>query len=534
MITFACKGFERDAMHTELCIVGAGAAGLDMARLFDGTELSVVVIEGGGLDFDAGAQRLHRIISVGKDIATSDRLMPDLPPAYRHETRIRQFGGTSNAWSGKWKPHAPDDFQRKDWMPRSGWPLTYHDLLPFYVHVARDYEIPRLLFDRNRLRRGGLREQAEDFHYDQIPPLNFNTEVRAALERSKNVTVILNANAVELVIDKGAGGNEPDTIGHVVAKTLSGHCGRVYAKAFVLATGGFENARLLLNSRTRDNVALGNRSDLVGRFFMDHPKGIWGRFTPGLNVQLEEQLALEHRNTHISRYFAFSEEFRREHRLPNHSTAFYPVRGTTVRASDDSDPARRKPDGGHLIKPLPRRVYNRLMGPFKRSRPKPPEQVPYYELVHFLEQAPDAESRVCLSAAAKDELNEPVLVVDWKLSEFDLASLEKYLRLLRDVLENHHIGEISYPADTGDLRFALSGAHHHMGTTRMAASSAQGVVDVNCKVFGVTNLYVIGSSVFPTGGNANPTFTILALTRRLCHHLRSVFDRSRRPVRGQR
>ena len=183
MITFACKGFKHDDIHTELCIVGAGAAGLEMARFFDGAELSVVVIEGGGLEFDAGAQRLHRIISVGKDIGTSERLMPDLPPAYRHETRIRQFGGTTNAWSESGSRTPRTTFQSKNWMPHSGWPLTYQDLLPFYLPVARDYGIPQLLFDRNGLRRGGLREQAEDFHHDQIPPLNFDTELRTALER---------------------------------------------------------------------------------------------------------------------------------------------------------------------------------------------------------------------------------------------------------------------------------------------------------------------------------------------------------------
>ena len=185
-------------------------------------------------------------------------------------------------------------------------------------------------------------------------------------------------------------------------KILSGHCGRVYAKAFVLATGGLENARLLLNSRTRDNVALGNRYDLVGRFFMDHPKGIWGRLILGPNVQLEEQLALERRNKHISRFFALSEDFRRGHRIPNHSTAFYPVYATTVRSSDNSEAFQGRQDGGHLLKKTARRVYNRLMRQFKPSRPEAPAEVLYYELVHFLEQEPHPESRVCLSAEVKD------------------------------------------------------------------------------------------------------------------------------------
>jgi choline dehydrogenase-like flavoprotein len=74
------------------------------------------------------------------------------------------------------------------------------------------------------------------------------------------------------------------------------------------------------------------------------------------------------------------------------------------------------------------------------------------------------------------------------------------------------------PAGPSDSAMATWG-NHHMGTTRMAARSGDGVVDTDCLVFGTDNLYVAGSSVFPTGSCANPTFTIVALAHRLALHL---------------
>ena len=111
-----------------------------------------------------------------------------------------------------------------------------------------------------------------------------------------------------------------------------------------------------------------------------------------------------------------------------------------------------------------------------------------------LEQEPDPDSRVVL-ADTVDALGLRQLRVDWRVSEFEPWLLD------------------------GDYQSNMVGTHHHIGTTRMASDPKDGVVDTNCQVFGTTNLYVAGSSVFPTGGHANPTLTIVALAIRLAGHL---------------
>ena len=513
MIVSALEWSEHREVTADLCIVGAGAAGLDMARFFNTAKVSVVVVEGGGLEFSQETQELHRFVSIGKDFRSkATEFNPHLAPSYRSESRIRQFGGTTNIWSGKWKAHVPDDFQDKVWIPHSGWPVGYHDLLPYYLEVARDYQVPEFLFDLEALGRLDRHDGTESslvnvVHYQQLPPLNFNQAFRSELEESENVTVTLNANAVRLVLDE-----ELPAIRYLVAKNLGGHTVSVHAEVFVLAAGGLENAKLLLNSRDARGRTLGNEYDLVGRFYMDHPKAVWGSLVPSRLRRLKRGRALKHSSGIIQLGFGLSEAVREKHRLPNHNTYLRPVPfGTNLETSYHP----------RLLRMTSRLFVNRAVKWFGRLLFTYAGIVSSYELIHYLEQIPCPGSRVYLCGERRDRLNEPLLVVEWQLTDADLSSFRKYLQVLRDALRNQGVGDIHFPGEEVSL-IILADASHHMGTTRMADSDERGVVDSTCKVFGINNLYVAGSSVFPTVGNANPTLTLLTLTRRLSHHLRSV------------
>jgi len=507
----------------DLCIVGAGPAGLEVARRFTGGTVRVVVLEGGDFDYDQRTQSLHRIVCVGKQIRNfANEFNPDLPPEIRSESRIRQFGGTSNVWSGKWKALTPDDFESKAWIPHSGWPLTYDELLPYYQEVVRDYGLPQSLLDsrtaRPHRRRGrGTETLRRDIHYKQSPPLNFGSAFRGILEDSHNITVILNANVTRVVTDA-----VPSRINHVVARGLGGKEIQVHAEAFVVAAGGLENARLLLALKDHRGQAVGHNYDLVGRFYMDHPKLKRGTLVPDHPLRLKRFLAPKKGEKGIAISLCLSPAVRQHASLPNHTTELLPASApddwsvwVAIRAAWRG---RRWPTFARLFAVTlyrsPRRAFRRLLIRYFGMAPQ-------YELVHHLEQLPNLESRVYLSSSETDDFGEPVLVVDWKLTEKDRVSFKSYLEKLQTEIRRHRIGQVTYPALEVDLD-SMADAAHHMGTTRMGSSRGDGVVDKDCKVFGINNLYVAGSAVFPTGGNANPMLTIMALSRRLASHLSQV------------
>ncbi|MEC4816342.1 MAG: GMC family oxidoreductase, partial [Scytonema sp. PMC 1069.18] len=142
-----------------------------------------------------------------------------------------------------------------------------------------------------------------------------------------------------------------------------------------------------------------------------------------------------------------------------------------------------------------------------------------YEIAHYLEQSPNYESRLFLGEEV-DTLGMRKITIDWRLSSLDQEYFFNFLDEIKKVFSEIKFGEMMIDEEKFKNLNFVKDASHHMGTTRMGSTPDDGVVDFNCKVFGIDNLYIAGSSVFPTGGNANPTYTILALSRRLCHHLK--------------
>ncbi|MDR7542810.1 MAG: GMC oxidoreductase [Armatimonadota bacterium] len=471
MIASLADSPEIQDVRADLCIVGAGAVGLDLARVFDGSRVAVVVVESGG------GQRRQEIQELARVRWTAMPVRPDGPvlavgldPARHAEGSIRQLGGTTNVWSGKWKPLHADDFEARSWSPQAEWPLSYAELRPYYLEVARSYGVPAALFDRRLdwfgLSRGAERVLRRSYHYQMRVPLNFGEAFRIVMERSRNVTVILDATTIRLVTDSMG------RVDHVVAGSVRGDTLRVQAREFVLAAGGLENARLLFASREGE-AASRIPGDVLGRYYMDHPKLVWGRLTPARPHRLRHMLRRGTSAGMLHFGFTLSPETRMRIEVPHHSTYLMPSSTDTT----------------------------------------------CYDLVHYLEQLPCSDSRVYPSPQERNGLGQAVMVLHWTVTDWEIEALRRYLNVLGEAMGDCGFGRVDYP-EPQPSREHLSDAAHYMGTTRMATSSEYGVVDRDCKVFGIANLYMAGSSVFPSGGNANPTLTILALARRLARRLR--------------
>lgn len=489
-------------LSRDVCVVGAGAAGITLARALKDRGLRVCLLESGALAPDDATSDLNR-----------GHVEPGQLPAgssYLSDTRLRFFGGTTNHWVGVCGPFAPVDFEERDWIPNSGWPLTRAELDPYYSRATSIVQIRDFDYDPARLQRPPLRPlpgsdlETEVRHFS--PPTRFGQQFRSELAEATDVEVFLGANVVDLRTDPGV-----RRVERVEVATLAGNRFTVRARRVVLATGGVENARLLLSATRDDPKGLGNRHDVVGRYFMDHVfrLGDPGRFVLDVDpsaLALYEAFAADAFLRHLTwGRFTLSREAQRRHRVPHHGIGLgrvpFPEPGADLALSL-----------GRLGTDLTRTPDDAAAG---RDRGRPAH---LGTLGLDLEMTPDPDNRVVLGDE-RDALGLRRPVLRWRLTDDDrrqaVRFLEAFAAELGRALPGR--GQVRLRPDFDPTSFQFSA--HHVGTTRMHADPKRGVVDANARVHGLDNLYVAGSSVFPTSGLVNPTFTLVALTLRLADHL---------------
>jgi len=533
-------------VEADLCIVGAGAAGIAIARSFIGTGTRVCVVESGGLAGEERSQSLYDGESIGST------------PFDMSSSRMRVFGGSCTLWGGGCITFSRHDLEPRDWVPRSGWPLSYDELEPWYAQ-ARSY----LGIDTHDFTDGSfLTPPARTpCSFDEgtlvnpvfaRSPMFFGKHYREELDAAENIMVLLHANLMSLeATPDGA------SIDHACVGSLDGRRGRITARQYVLAAGGIENARLLLLSDSVFPEGLGNANDLVGRYFMDHPSGRLGAVATddpdALARPYERQLGKG--PAPVSPEIALSVEAQRKHQMLAGRVHPFPIEGNVpfgVRALREFR-AAMKPrvrdeaellemrmcetmrNGPMLATGLPGDTPNLgvlalrmglgagdIVRAFaKKLADRPTVRSQHVELIGYFEQAPNRDSRVMLGEDT-DVLGLRKVSVDWQLSDIDRHTIRTAARLFGEQLARTCNGRFEpepWVDANDDAPLPVHGTAHHLGTTRMAERADEGVVDRDCRVHGLANLHVAGSSVFPTGGWAFPTFTIVALSLRLAAHL---------------
>ena len=506
-------------INAQVGIVGAGLAGLDAARFLARHGLRVVVLESGRREFDPEIQKLTRVESVGKPLRTPDPKGPHnpyLPPMFRGEGRLRQLGGTANIWTGKWREFDALDFEARAWVPESGWPISLDELRPTYREIERDYAFGDFqAFADNEGYRRLCRETAPaglqpGFHYWEGETTRPAQRYRAELEASPNLVIVLGASATELLLD-----HRGERVESVMCRSLDGHWLTLAADHIMVAAGGLETPRLLLASTSRFPEGIGNKHDLVGRFYTDHPKVKGGKLYPGRNFGLIPGGAAFFPRPRFQVSFTLSREEQRRFSLLNHAVFLSPADSSADPGIQALAAAWRKRDIKRLlwraasIEASPMAV---LAAVREKLALKTGASRDVYKAALCVEQAPNPSSRVYLGTE-RDGLGMPRLVVDWRFTERDHESFRTTLHKLAKALEAAGIGRLEFGSRPPTLDDTTD-ANHPMGATRMGATPASGVVDRDCKVFGIDNLFVASSSVFPTGHSVAPTLTIIALARR--------------------
>lgn len=561
---------ENQTLETDICIIGAGAAGITLAHEFAGRGVRVSILESGGLESDADT----RALDTGQNIGT-----PYFP---LDVARLRYFGGTSNHWGGICRPFDDIDFEARPWVPHSGWPIRKAELQPYYERArvvcnvrsaewSADYwlrhdRFPALPFGGNRL----------ETRVAQVVPSaerRFALNYREELEQAANVTTYLHANLTEL---------ETNETGRLVTEAkvacLTGNRFKVKAKQFILAANGIGNPHLLLLSNRRHPAGLGNQHDQVGRYFMEHPRLVTGILVP-TNPRTSLGFYALHRTgltqgDMVKGYVGLSEETIRREQILDVQMDLGPVYDPAYLACVDAlesedvesfkillrafrrrqvpddfqrhvsnvvndmttwldqtvtaapvplpkpevisqvwqaDPAERAEFLCELFGDIASADYTEMFGTFPLD---------HIEVITRIEQTPNPDSRVTLGPE-RDRLGLNRVRLNWQLTSLDKRSMIRALEILGAEAGRSGIGRVQITLSEDDTwPETLRGGWHLMGTTRMSDNPRQGVVDRNCQVHGVANLFVAGSSVFPTTGSAPPTLTLVSLAIRLADHLK--------------
>lgn len=518
----------------DICIVGAGAAGLCLARRLLQRGNKIVLLESGGIDYEPEIAALN-----AGDIR-------GLPYYALEDSRLRFFGGTAAIWGGRCAELDDIDFEFRDWVPHSGWPFGKATLAAYYAEARRQLNLSDRALDARLWREFGVEPprfgegvlstvfwQFDD-HWDR-----FGYAANRDLLDHPDVTVLLHASVTNIHLNEAGSAADSVELG-----SLNGCRGRIQAKAFVLAAGGLENPRLLLASRARQSNGVGNDHDVVGRYFMEHPHARGGR----LHVRRLWDTLKTFRSTHWSagqRYAAClrpDDGVQRELRILNssftprvrpHPQAARDVMGRIYKSIKERAAPTRQARTLWQMTRSTNRFLKRASDPLRPwLRVKRNRQGIYLSV--RAEQAPNPLSRVHL-VEERDALGMPRIALDWRLSEIDKRTVGVLIAELDAQMRREDSGHVD-PApwlSQADMAWEHDplislhaiGGYHHMGTTRMATDPRLGVVDADCRVHGVANLFIAGSSVFPTSGWANPTLTILALSLRLGDHLLDVVGR---------
>ncbi|NND32730.1 MAG: GMC family oxidoreductase [Saprospiraceae bacterium] len=528
---------DNSVIDGDICIVGAGAAGISIALDWIDSPHKVILLESGGFEYD------HEVQKLINGSTTGQKYFPLI------SSRIAAFGGTTGHWAGMCSPMDNIDFMKRDWVPHSGWPITRQDLDPYYERAHEALQLGAYNYDLAywQEKTPDLAEFALDKEvvYTKLWKINgarFGQLYKESIEKARNIHLYTYATLTNILGNEGL-----SEIKEVTIKNTAGKTHTVRAKHFILAGGSIQNARMLLASNTQSEKGVGNDNDNVGRYFMEHLEiqsaEIW------LYKPFRAKLYSYSGDGGVYGELAISEKAQREHRILNGTAGLVPLslaKGQTPRIElwQDDDP-RKSMD--RLIKNWTEAALEakaELYGEDEDSTaPKTAEEELMELLALFdklsmtnsfetqtrIEQSPNPDSRVTLGSE-RDALGMPRVNLHWKLSEIDKRSIRTIYQLIGEQMGLAGLGRVclkEFLQDENDNTTWPEGTNagwHHMGTTRMSDDPKTGVVDANCQVHGISNLYVAGAGCFATSAAPNPTLTLVALSIRLSDHVKQKMN----------
>jgi choline dehydrogenase-like flavoprotein len=522
-------------VQPDVCIVGAGTVGIPLALELGRLGCSVLLLESGDRRYSPESQRLadaeiaNPNSHVGMDLAVQRRL-----------------GGASNLWGGRCVPMREIDFMARPSVPHSGWPIDLTDVAPYYPAACHYLDCGPAEFEDSIPR---LTTPITDFLFNHIERWSARPRVGATYARSLRDSRAIDLRLQATVV--GLNHSEDGRVCSIRVRNLRGHEVTVSPRYVILAAGGLENTRLLLATQREHPNSFGGSDGPLGRYYMGHLYGLAAeiiihstaldngieyflsedqhyvrrRFTP--SAALQKQMSL----TNLSLWPDYPAIRNPDHRNGIMSLAYValamPPVGRMIVAESirshyvGSGRPQWSPHIANIVHDapstaafIPRFIYRRYLarphmpGFFQRNVAR------RYSLRFHAEHLPNPDSRVTLMRAT-DALGLPRLAIDFRYTDADADPLIRTHECFAQWLEKTGLGRLIWSVPDEQRREHILAqcydGHHQIGTTRMSASPVTGIVDSNCRVHGSANLFIAGSSVFPTSGEANPTLTALAL-----------------------
>lgn len=454
-------------INYDICISGAGAAGITLAIKLSEFGFKVILCEAGSDDYTEISQKNY----VGK--INGDPYF-DLDVA-----RLRYLGGTTNHWNGMCRPFEKIDFNRSYLGKEFVWPIKYEEILKYQNEACKILEIKNDFIINNP-----NNELLRKINFHSSPPVRFKDKYLDKIKSLKNLTLILNSNLKDIQ-------GEKNIITSALFENYNNKTISIKAKKFIFSMGGIENSRYLLWFAQKYKSKYFDASCPIGKYWMEHP-----HFTLGS--------ALVEKKVSKNIYYSIDEKMQRELKILNCG-----FRINEISHRETNNKIKE-------IMCITPRFGMKLASLFEKRL------ICGARLFAAWEQEPNISNAVKLTEELSP-LGIPTIELNWKKTSFDRKTINQSIKLLNEWLLAKDLGRIqlhdwlikneNYP------EYDELAGYHHMGGTRMSETKKHGVVDSNCKVFGSKNLYMAGSSVFTTGGHNNPTLPIVQFSLRLADHL---------------
>jgi choline dehydrogenase-like flavoprotein len=538
--------------EADICIIGSGPAGISIALEFLDTNHSVIIITGGVERETAANQDLNKGFS-----------NPSNSHEPLEENRRRAFGGSSIAWGGRCIPFDEIDFEKRDWIPDSGWPFGYAEIEPYYKTASKLCDIGKFDFDaKTSFPYNPQKEILVGIDNENIistklerwsTPVNFAKRYHSDLSNASNIRVLLNTHLTQI----STAGQNGEYVSYIMVRS-SKKTITVKAVNYIMACGGIETPRLLLASKNKHHPdGIGNNNDIVGRYYMSHFSGVHLKLAPKNRKNIILDFERDSEKVYCRRRWSITEQFQSEKKIGNiiffllnvndpegHRDVLFSITYvikfllTIMKERELKKIILNKSvllEHSKIIacegwKKIPEILIIAIKRFQKRRLPfvLPNRNIPYYGLYYQAEQVPCRESRIRLATDDTDAFGTPRAIAEYKADKLDTKTILDAHRLFFKQYQKAGLGEIYFDEkklvqQIEQKTEKFNSAAHYIGTTRMNLNPKKGVVDENCKVHGINNLFIAGSSVFPTGSHVNPTLTLVALAVRLGKHLKTGF-----------
>lgn len=504
----------------DVCIIGSGAAGFASALTFLKSEINVLVIEGGDSTFKKDAASIHQAKNTGKHHAGI------------HKARERIIGGTTTKWGGQALPFMKEDFMDRPHIAVSGWPITYEDLKPFYRKAENilgtdpSTKFTYQPWNEWDIKLPGFNKSILNLivtKWCKIP--NFAVQHGEKIKNSSKVNILKNANVIEFLPD------ELENVKSISIRSITQKEGIVKAKYFISAGGAFESVRLFLNSKKFSPQGIGNKNGLVGLYIQDHVAAIVGQIFPKNRKKFHAIFDTFYKNgyKYLPR-LRLSPEFAKNNKLLHASAQIvFDIDSnnilTKVKENLTEIKSKRKTYLSLVLLLLSDfNLYKILKIVFRwkiLKRGTSPIAGPIWLEIHS-EQEPSLKNKITLNKD-KDILNQQRISLDWNISELTNKTIKEMAKYSALELEKSGLANVKLESwvnfSNQNSSRLMTDSYHQAGGLIMGKNEQVGVVDSNCKVFGINNLFVASSAVFPTSSFSNPTMTTIALAIKISEQI---------------